>query len=67
MKNYFRQLLLNWARKIVEREGLTCADIREVGNTFYLVDRDNQFYKIAATIDPTRSQKIAEHNLQIIK
>lgn len=66
MSNFIRKFLLNWARKIVEREGLTCADIREVAGSHYIVDRDETFYSIGEIAVP-KSKGSREHNLTLIK
>jgi len=68
MKKFFRQLLLNWARKIIMSEGLICADVRKIGTSYYLVNNDNQFFKVGAAPDPAYSAKNQiVHNLNIIK
>jgi hypothetical protein len=64
--NWLRLFLLKIARKIVEREGLTCADIRTIAGTTYIVDFDNRFYKVSAAPNP--EPKVSpSHNLKLIK
>jgi hypothetical protein len=62
-----RKLLLNYARKIVEAEGLTCADIREIAGNTYIVDKQDQFYLVSAAPRPPSEKKQSTHSLRLIK
>jgi hypothetical protein len=65
MPRLFRLLLLNAARHIAEREGLTMGDIRNVAGADYIVDKDGTFYQIASKPKENRENK--NYDLRVIK
>jgi hypothetical protein len=61
MKKLTRKILLNWARKIANREGLTLCDIRNISGADYIVDMDNTFHKIS------RSAEKIPYKFEVVK
>jgi hypothetical protein len=61
-----RLTLLNFARKIATREGLTMCEIKNIAGTNYIVAKDGTYYAISRNAEKVQAQN-REHNLKLIK